>query len=392
MGRRCLFPSRSVNGLRARVDEARSAKRNGFDFAFIRSQRRYVLLTLWLWRSRRRPHQCLRTRAWSDATRSTTRLRRGGWRPSTSGGCSGRRLLAHRRHQAAAPAVREGPRVRLDVPRRGAARGPHPPPQRRPTLDVVAIEGELLLVMDYVDGESFARLIARRADGASGIPPPSSLAIHRRRAAGAARRARGDRTSAASRSRIVHRDVSPPEHPRRHRRVRARARLRRRQGGGAPADDARGAAEGQARRTWRPSNDRRGLARHRYLRRRRGLWEMLTRRRLHHTDNEMQTFADVLSGRSSLRAPSLRRISPELDRVVMQALRTNPTERFFTAREMARALQHAAPMAPAPDVGDWVHAQASGPLTSRAKKSSRTWRVRASCRAPRAFLRCRITR
>ena len=40
-------------------------------------------------------------------------------------------LLAHRRHQAPAPALRRGPRVRLDVPRRGAARRAHPPPQRR---------------------------------------------------------------------------------------------------------------------------------------------------------------------------------------------------------------------------------------------------------------------
>jgi serine/threonine-protein kinase len=97
------------------------------------------------------------------------------------------------------------------------------------------------------------------------------------------------------------------------------------------------------------------------------LWEMLTRRRLHHTDNEMQTFANILSGKIEPPSAFAPEVSPELDRVVMQALRTNPTERFFTAREMARALQHAAPMAPAPDVGDWVHAQASGPLTSRAK-------------------------
>ncbi len=41
------------------------------------------------------------------------------------------RLRAHRRDQAPASAVREGPRVRLDVPRRGAARGARPAPERR---------------------------------------------------------------------------------------------------------------------------------------------------------------------------------------------------------------------------------------------------------------------
>ena len=41
------------------------------------------------------------------------------------------RFPAPRRDQAAAPAPREGARVRRDVPRRGAARRAHPPPERR---------------------------------------------------------------------------------------------------------------------------------------------------------------------------------------------------------------------------------------------------------------------
>ena len=41
------------------------------------------------------------------------------------------RLRAHRRDQAPAPAVREGSRVRLDVPRRGAPRGARPASERR---------------------------------------------------------------------------------------------------------------------------------------------------------------------------------------------------------------------------------------------------------------------
>ena len=39
-------------------------------------------------------------------------------------------VLAHRRHQAAAPTLREGPGLRLDVPRRGAAGGAHPASER----------------------------------------------------------------------------------------------------------------------------------------------------------------------------------------------------------------------------------------------------------------------
>ena len=97
------------------------------------------------------------------------------------------------------------------------------------------------------------------------------------------------------------------------------------------------------------------------------LWEMLTRRRLHHADNDLQTFANILSAKIEPPSAFSSEVSPELDRVVLQALRADPAERFYTAREMARALQQAAPMAPAPDVGDWVHAQASEPLSSRAK-------------------------
>ncbi len=42
-----------------------------------------------------------------------------------------RRFRAHGGHQALAPAARQGPRVRGDVPRRGPPRRAHPAPQRR---------------------------------------------------------------------------------------------------------------------------------------------------------------------------------------------------------------------------------------------------------------------
>src|SRR4051812_17732489 len=56
-----------------------------------------------------------------------------------------------------------------------AARVHHP--NVVPTLDVVALEGELFVVMDYVPGESLSRLIgAARADGTT-IPLPIACAI-----------------------------------------------------------------------------------------------------------------------------------------------------------------------------------------------------------------------
>jgi hypothetical protein len=97
------------------------------------------------------------------------------------------------------------------------------------------------------------------------------------------------------------------------------------------------------------------------------LWEMLTRKRLHHAENDLQTFSNIMAAKVEPPSTYAPEVTPELDAVVLQALRPDPGERFFSAREMARALQHAAPMASAPDVGDWVHAQASGQLLVRAK-------------------------
>ena len=76
-----------------------------------------------------------------------------------------------------------------------------------PTLDVVATEGELFLVMDYVPGESLSRLL--RASRASGLVPPriaSAIfcgALHGLHAAHEATDERGTPLG------IVHRDVSP---------------------------------------------------------------------------------------------------------------------------------------------------------------------------------------
>ena len=88
-----------------------------------------------------------------------------------------------------------------------AARIQHP--NVVPTLDVVASEGELFLVMDYVHGESMAQLVAqpdatRRVDAADASSRRSSAAC-----SGACMRRTRRGTSGASSLDIVHRDVSP---------------------------------------------------------------------------------------------------------------------------------------------------------------------------------------
>lgn len=70
------------------------------------------------------------------------------------------------------------------------------------------------------------------------------------------------------------------------------------------------------------------------------LWELLTLRRLFLRDTDVNTMYAILSG--EIRPPSEYRqgIVPELDEVVLKALRRNPDERWQTAREMGKALRH----------------------------------------------------
>ena len=151
-----------------------------------------------------------------------------------------RRLLAHRRDQAAPPRSRRIPTSsRCSSTRRASpARIRHP--NVVPTLDVVARRRRAL----PGDGVRARRVAldaaARRAQARRATPAARSPSTHRRRRAPRPpRRARGDRRERrAARHRPPRRLAA--EHPRRRRRRGARPRLRHRQGGRALAGDARG--------------------------------------------------------------------------------------------------------------------------------------------------------
>jgi serine/threonine protein kinase len=71
------------------------------------------------------------------------------------------------------------------------------------------------------------------------------------------------------------------------------------------------------------------------------LWELLTLQRLFLRDTDVNTMYAVLS--SEIKPPSLFRpeVSPELDEVVLKALRRSPDERWQSTREMGKALRRA---------------------------------------------------
>lgn len=236
------------------------------------------------------------------------------------------------------------------------------------TLDVVAEDGELFLVMDYVRGQALSRLL--RAARSQGEPLPvgvaSSILCQALAGLHAAHEATDERGVGLQ---LVHRDVSP-------------------QNVLVGADGiARVLDFGIAKATSRLQTTRDGqikgklayMSPEQLLRRpvdRRAdifaagivAWEALTGRRLFAADDQGAVIAAVLD--SEIEPPS--RIAPALgagtDEVVLRALRRSPDERFQTAQEMASALRKAIPPADAGLVSEWVLSKAGDVLESRSQR------------------------
>ncbi|MGD0677458.1 MAG: protein kinase [Polyangiaceae bacterium] len=235
------------------------------------------------------------------------------------------------------------------------------------TLDVVALAGELFLVMEYVPGESFARLWRTSRESGRPIPVPIAVSILVGILEGlhAAHEATNDRGEPLG---IVHRDVSP------HNILVGTDGV------------ARVLDFGVAKATGRLQTTRDGQLKgkisymapeqvHGSVDRTTDvyaasvvLWEALTGRRLFFAENEARTLANVLYPKVEAPSRIAEGISTDLDAIVMRGLSSTPANRFATAREMARALQTAAPPAPAFAVGDWVESTAGATIQDRASR------------------------
>jgi eukaryotic-like serine/threonine-protein kinase len=236
-----------------------------------------------------------------------------------------------------------------------------------PTLDVVATAGELFLVMDFVQGESLSRLIRGATDRAERIPPEmvAAMMVGALHGLHAAHEAKSDRGEPLG---VVHRDVSP------HNilvgtdgvaRVldfgvaKATGRIQTTRDGqlkGKLAYMAPEQIEGTVSRT----TDVYAAAV--------VLWEALTGRRLFQGENDGQLMRLVLKGCTVPPSRYASNVSPALDAVTMRGLQVEPTERFSTAREMARALEEAIPLATASRIGDWVEMAAKETLDERSAR------------------------
>jgi serine/threonine-protein kinase len=238
------------------------------------------------------------------------------------------------------------------------------------TLDVVTEGGELLIVMEYVAGESLARLMRAQTARQQQVPPPlvSSVIGGMLHGLHAAHEAKSDRGVPLG---MVHRDVSP------HNvlvgvdgmtRVidfgvaKAAGRLQTTRAGVVKGKLPYMAPEQLAGQETSRLADiyAAGVV----------LWEMLTGRRMFKDDDEATLLAQVLAGPKDRPRRFVPTLPAALDAVVMKALARDPGARFATAREMADALVRAVPPALATDVGAWVEDVARQVLDERSARLS----------------------
>ena len=249
-----------------------------------------------------------------------------------------------------------------------------------PTLDVVATGGELFLVMEYVPGESIARLSRALREKQQIIPLRILSAVMAGVLHGlhAAHEAKDERGHALG---IVHRDMSPQNVL-----VGTDGVARVLDFGVAKAAGRmQTTREGQikGKLSYMPPEQLRGGSVNRqsdiYAA---GvmLWELVTGQRLFGGDNEGAIVAKVLEG--NVEAPSrvlMRSISKtatltdamvrgieDLDATILRALAMDPGSRFTTAREMAIEIERKLPPATGSEVADWVEHIAKEVLSSRA--------------------------
>ena len=237
-----------------------------------------------------------------------------------------------------------------------------------PVLDVVSADGELLLVMEYVHGESLSRLLAHARQAGAPVPVPIVVTVLAEVLHGlhAAHEATGEDGAPL---RLVHRDVSPQNILVGSDGV-ARVvdfGIAKAMGLGAITRDGplRGKMPYMApEQLLRRAIDRRvdvyaaGVV----------LWEALAGRRLFEGDDEPTLFGKVLE---DVVLPPSRfngAVSAELDAITARALERDPDRRFSDAREAALALEGAAQRAPASAVADWVKTSAAASLAARQAK------------------------
>jgi serine/threonine protein kinase len=255
-----------------------------------------------------------------------------------------------------------------------AARVRHP--NVVPTVDVVASKGDVLLVLEYVHGESLSTLCRIQArerrehvplDIAVGIMLGVLQGLH------AVHEATDEQGRPLG---LVHRDVSPPNVI-----VGADGLTRVLDFGIAKAlehieDSNPNRVKGKSgymspeqirgeRLTQRSDVFSAGII----------LWELLATRRLFTAEQDTDRMQKILDGGYPTPGSHRPNMPAALDEVAMRALALDPGQRFASAHEFASALEQAAPGASSRKMSEWVNDLAAEGLAIRARMVAQveTW-------------------
>jgi len=237
-----------------------------------------------------------------------------------------------------------------------------------PTLDIVSTDDQLILVMEYVQGESLARLLRAAAAKAARVPLPVAIAVIAGALHGlhAAHEASDESGSALH---IVHRDVSPQNImvgvdgvPRVLDFGVAKAVGRLQQ---TDAGQLKGKLAYMAPEQFRsqPVDRRTDVFAASAV-----LWELLAGKRLFAAENEGATLENLLFRRIDPPSAHAPDIPPKLDNVVLRGLSRNPAGRYLTAHDMAIALEELVHPATASQIAEWVQSLAEEALADRARR------------------------
>jgi serine/threonine-protein kinase len=234
------------------------------------------------------------------------------------------------------------------------------------TLDVVAESNELLVVMEYVEGDSVAHLHELTRKAKSTVPFAVTASIVKQALDGlhAAHEARDKDGMPLG---IVHRDVSPQNIL-----VGVDGIARVLDFGIAKAASRSTSTEdGQVKGKtayMAPEQLRLGAVDRRtdVFAAAVVLWELLTGRRLFFADTPVETMARVLEQPIDPPHKYAPDVPPELAAIALRGLERNPDDRFQTAEEMANAIEDAVALPRAKEIGAWVIDTARATLDARA--------------------------
>lgn len=240
------------------------------------------------------------------------------------------------------------------------------------TLDIVALQDELFLVMEYVQGESLSKLMKLLSSRGERLPVPivASIASGMLHGLHAAHEATSDRGEPLG---IVHRDVSPQNVI-----VGVDGLARVVDFGVAKAADRLYTTEGSGRLKGKLSYMAPEQVQSQAVSRQTDvyaagivLWEMLTGQRLLSGQTEAEVMLKALGVVVEPPSSLVPGVPKAFDPIALRALARNPSERYATARDMALEIEKLQPVAMASEVGTWLQSVAGPILSTRAELLAR---------------------